>query len=77
MIRRMLFSSSACLGAAAEGEHANVLGAAARLGEASLVGLPDLDPLDDAAGEILLPQLGLFGIPHGSVEAQQLAPAAA
>ena len=50
--------------AVAEGVDADPVGAAARLDQAPLLGLADLDPVDDAAGQVLLPELGLFGLPH-------------
>ena len=56
--------------AVAEGVDADPVGAAARLDEAPFLGLADLDPVDEPAGQVLLPELGLVGLPHalGEVE---------
>ena len=54
----------------AEGVDADPIGAAARLDQASLLGLADLDPVDEPPGQVLLPELGFLGLPHalGEVE---------
>ena len=57
--------------AVAEGVDADAVGAAARLDEAALLGLADLDPVDDAAGQVLLPELGLVGLPHALGELER------
>ena len=56
--------------AMAERVDADPIGATARLDEASLLGLADLDPVDEPPGQVLLPQLGFLGLPHalGEVE---------
>ena len=56
---------------AAEGVDADALGPPAGLGQATFLGLADLDPLDDAAGQVLLPELGLVGIPHAFRELER------
>ena len=54
----------------AEGVDADPIGATARLDEAPLLGLPDLDPVEEPAGQVLLPELGFLGLPHalGEIE---------
>ena len=58
-------------GVAAERVDADAVGAAARLRHAPLLRLADFEPVDDAPGQVLLPQLGLVGVPHALGELER------